>query len=362
MRATYRIAGWLAFLLSPVVLAQTMDFDGVCATAPCAIGSSYQASGVTFTPNTAQIVAAGTNGLTGPFGGKYLSVAAFPYEMTIRTARQATSFSMVLSRANTSAGPFTVVVTWLKATAIVGTTSVTLTNVGSWSHVSGSSPSGFDSIVVDPGAAGSASFGIDRIQIGGTCNGFTDLVSGDPTCNAAEWLANRNVTLGCASGHYCPAANVTRAQMALFMQRLGNAMAPSVLRNNCQLEDSFSPPLRFCFIDHTAAFPQVASARAACALVGWGKSTTLEGRIVVSTDGGATWASVGSLGSATGVPGWTATIANVASIELQSGRAYRFGLLLYDRFATPMGDIGAACELIVDIHNRNPASAPFDVR
>ena len=56
---------------------------------------------------------------------------------------------------------------------------------------------------------------------------FDDIPQNDPICSNAEWLKNRGVTLGCTPNFYCPLDNVSRAQMALFMNRLAIALVPS---------------------------------------------------------------------------------------------------------------------------------------
>lgn len=63
------------------------------------------------------------------------------------------------------------------------------------------------------------------------CAGFADVVD-DGTgpgafCPSVTWLKNRAITLGCSAvPEYCPDNAVTRLQMAAFMFRLGNALAP----------------------------------------------------------------------------------------------------------------------------------------
>lgn len=64
------------------------------------------------------------------------------------------------------------------------------------------------------------------------CGGFTDVLTSDSFCNSSEWLKNRGITLGCTATQYCPSQTVTRAQMALFMQRLGDAISLAVYSDN----------------------------------------------------------------------------------------------------------------------------------
>ena len=361
MRAIFRIPlGCLAALLSWAAHGQTLDFDGVCPTAPCAIGALYSASGVNFSPNTTQIVPGPTNGLTGPTGAKYLSIAAFPYQITITLARQATSFSMQLSRASTSSGALTVAVTWLKAGVPVATTNVTLASVDIWSTVSAIAAGGFDSIFLAPSGGANATFGIDGLRIGGTCNGFADVMPTDSFCNASEWLANRNVTLGCLPGQYCPASNVNRAQMALFMQRLGEALSPVVLRRTCLHDGTYVPVQYECARDHLAAFPRVAVASYSCGIFGFQSMKVVKGYIVVSTDAGATWSNLGNGGYGTGDAGWETTVSQVAALDLAPGVNYRFAIALEHKSGNAAEFVNGDCSLVVQVHNRNPVSAPFD--
>ena len=51
-----------------------------------------------------------------------------------------------------------------------------------------------------------------------TCVGvFADVPCPSPFADWIEQLANENVTAGCGGGNYCPDASVTRAQMAIFL-------------------------------------------------------------------------------------------------------------------------------------------------
>jgi hypothetical protein len=60
---------------------------------------------------------------------------------------------------------------------------------------------------------------------------FDDVPSTHPFCTDITWIAQRGVTLGCSAidaNHrlYCPDSEVTRAEMAAFMHRLGDALFP----------------------------------------------------------------------------------------------------------------------------------------
>jgi hypothetical protein len=66
-----------------------------------------------------------------------------------------------------------------------------------------------------------------------TCNAgqstFDDVPDAAIFCKEALWLRNAVVTLGCGGNNYCPGQAVTRAQMALFMNRLATTLTPDVL-------------------------------------------------------------------------------------------------------------------------------------
>ncbi len=54
---------------------------------------------------------------------------------------------------------------------------------------------------------------------------FGDVPDSNPFHADIDALADSGVTTGCGGGNFCPSANVTREQMAAFMNRLG-ALAP----------------------------------------------------------------------------------------------------------------------------------------
>lgn len=54
---------------------------------------------------------------------------------------------------------------------------------------------------------------------GETVAGFTDVASTSPFRADIEWLADSGITAGCSASQFCPAAAVTRDQMASFLAR-----------------------------------------------------------------------------------------------------------------------------------------------
>ena len=101
-----------------------------------------------------------------------------------------------------------------------------------------------------------------KLIVTAACGGFSDVTGADSFCNSAEWLKNRGITLGCTATDYCPNNNVTRAQMALFMQRLGDTIAPTTYSDNVQSTGGLTLDTRpgFCTTADFAPvnFPRVA--------------------------------------------------------------------------------------------------------
>ncbi len=67
--------------------------------------------------------------------------------------------------------------------------------------------------------------------IAAPCAGFVDVDDSNATyCSAVTYVKNKGITLGCTdASHYCPNADVTRLQMALFLQRAGKGNAVNTL-------------------------------------------------------------------------------------------------------------------------------------
>jgi hypothetical protein len=67
---------------------------------------------------------------------------------------------------------------------------------------------------------------VSASAIAAPCAGFTDVDDTGPFCPNVTWIRNRNITLGCEAGLYCPTAPVSRLAMAAFLNRLGDVVLP----------------------------------------------------------------------------------------------------------------------------------------
>jgi len=162
------------------------------------------------------------------------------------------------------------------------------------------------------------------------CAGFTDVDDTSPFCPNVEWLKNRKVTLGCTSATlYCPTDPVSRLQMAAFMNRLGTALTPVVVRSEAArgaLNLDTSPVVCQSADPLVADYPRRAlvdaqlSANAAAGV-------DIGMRAVMSTNAGASWTPLSTVQSLTYVPAaqW-GQASDVGTINLAVGQTVRFGV------------------------------------
>ena len=193
---------------------------------------------------------------------------------------------------------------------------------------------------------------------------FTDVPPSAIYHNAVEWLVNRGVTQGCTPTEYCPDSPVTRAQMALFLNRAGIALSPTYLSDETILGavDIDAAPVVCQTGSYTPTFPQVAWINSWVSLNSsspgvWSFITAN----AYSTNGGASWfgldgAAAARAGSSNA--GQHAFASNNARLNLVPGTAYLFGVQT-NRAVGTIDPTEGRCETVVQILNRNPGSAPF---
>lgn len=196
---------------------------------------------------------------------------------------------------------------------------------------------------------------------------FTDVPQGSNYCTDAEWLKNRSVTLGCTSSTlYCPNDVVTRASMALFMQRLGTALSPEI-----RVTDANSGT-----IDLDGPAPIIACQTTDFAVTGYPRrafiTSTFTGNadaalqyqheIYFSTDGGATWTFTNGNINRNGTQGAQWVSSNTDYIhDLDVGTTYRWGVRLGRQVGGGSGNfVNSRCFVNVEVLNRTGTSSPFD--
>ena len=198
------------------------------------------------------------------------------------------------------------------------------------------------------------------------CGGFTDVDSTSVSaafCQNVEWIKNRQVTLGCSSTTlYCPGQNVTRLQMAAFMNRLGTALTPVQLRVDaaqgaidvdantvvCQTTDF-----------EVENFPR--RAYADVSFMGTAPSDSgLAADLVVSTNAGANWTPLNTVTNRGFVAAnqWGA-LSDLATADLQVGETARFGVRVSRAGLTGVDLTDSRCQLRILVYSRTGAASPF---
>ncbi len=186
---------------------------------------------------------------------------------------------------------------------------------------------------------------------------FSDVPTSAVYHDAASWLATRAVTLGCATGLFCPDDFVTRAQMALFMNRLGKALSPTYLTVGGGIApvDPDALPVVCQTADYTPSFPQRVRVDASVTLEPAGNMAVLVA-VMRSTNGGTSWLEMPpASGTAAGssVAGEWFQVGSFGVENIVPGVPNRFGIRV-QRWTGTADTTNARCELLVQITNRNP--------
>ena len=196
------------------------------------------------------------------------------------------------------------------------------------------------------------------------CAGFTDVDTANPFCSNVEWVRNRSVTLGCTSATaYCPDDAVSRLSMAAFLNRLGTALTPTLLRvDTAPGAIDVDANAIVCQTDDFAVTGYPRRALVDLAFAGRASSAvSLAADIVQSADGGATWTSLNflpSLGSA-GADTWGG-ISDLGHADLEVGQNVRWGVRVSRGGIAGSADLSASrCQLRVLVHSRDGGASPL---
>ena len=200
------------------------------------------------------------------------------------------------------------------------------------------------------------------------CDVFTDVLASDGICNSVQWLKNRAITLGCGAGTtYCPNDAVSRAAMALFMNRLGVAITPKFVGLQAGTGGGSSiPPTNFIAVCQTNAdslpavnYPQRLRARGTVSAQISGSAVGLA--LYRSYNGGPFFSMVStellvSAPSGDEVLHWSTNV-----IDVPPGNAISVAIGVINRGAgTLTVASGGRCAIEVDVVSANPSTPPFD--
>jgi hypothetical protein len=203
------------------------------------------------------------------------------------------------------------------------------------------------------------------------CAGFTDVDDTSAFCPNVEWVKNRGITLGCTSSTlYCPNDPVTRLAMAAFLNRLGTALTPAFLSGVSDLPNTTDiTPAGGVVACQTADFPVTGFPRSAI-IDAWQSLTSpnagidVVGTLVVSTNGGTTWAGISNTDKYMtlypgATPGNDVTFSTGGIASLDVGSTYRFGIQ-FTRLAGSGSTLAIYCSQRVQVISRNGSSPPLD--
>jgi hypothetical protein len=203
------------------------------------------------------------------------------------------------------------------------------------------------------------------------CVGFTDVEDTSAFCPNVEWIKNRMITLGCSSSTaFCPNDAVRRDAMAAFLQRLGNTLSPQV-ESQITIPVSFFalPPTQTIACSGPRNFPvswsQVARGQAVIAAYGDTGPADFYGRLVESTDEGATWNDVSPMHAATAADGLDSRVSIHMVLPpriIPPGQRYTYGVAIgrVPGSATTSALRELGCTMKLTFENHNPATSPLD--
>jgi hypothetical protein len=192
---------------------------------------------------------------------------------------------------------------------------------------------------------------------------FGDVPDTSIFCTEALWMRNALVTLGCGTGaNYCGGEPVTRGQMALFMKRLAQAVAPDIVFSNAPGAGDIDTGLATCLTTPYTIPASNANHRVFLSAIG-GVSFVTNGSadvfvgIEMSTNGGLFTPLLGTLRAVapanqwTVVPvTWSQTITQGSGALLVAGSTYQWRLLLQRASFATTGEVtDTRCNLMITL-------------
>ena len=199
---------------------------------------------------------------------------------------------------------------------------------------------------------------------GSAAGGFDDVLTTNNFCTATLWMKNRGVTLGCTNALYCPGDVVTRASMALFMNRLGTALTPQFQnRQSAMAATNLTPGnfVPFCFGGPLAAvnYPRTARARGTINVPAAGPELSM---FLVMTLNGTPYVNMNTLFNRVNAPNGRVNISwSSNALSVPPGQTVGFAIGISNSAGAGTLVLGAGeCAIEADVTNTNPTSPPFD--
>lgn len=195
---------------------------------------------------------------------------------------------------------------------------------------------------------------------------FADVAPGASYCTNTEWLANRKITLGCDATNFCPDLPVTRAAMALFMNRLGDAL----LTPPVSLEEDFDAlTLTLASNDNPVCqtsplpavnYPRIFSMTGHVTVLGGAASNAVVGMHVRRSINGGGFASVNTYSQRTTTNNaWESSIAHSGVFTVPAGSTVAAHLGIFT--VSGSTSIGSGrCLIVLRGQSVTGTSSPFD--
>lgn len=197
---------------------------------------------------------------------------------------------------------------------------------------------------------------------------FTDVPAAASYCTNTEWLRNRGITLGCTATTFCPDEPVTRASMALFLNRLGAIITPTIFDttfiNTSDVDLDASPAERVCtLLDNIEDFPRKIIVHATFSGLASGP-LDYQASLLRSTDGGMTYSTIANSLVINGTSGarWS-NVTLVGEVNADVGE-----LRVAIRVERANGAIASTddftqyrCDTRLIKFSRNGTASPFDL-
>jgi hypothetical protein len=219
------------------------------------------------------------------------------------------------------------------------------------------------------GGAMALSFAASSAQAA-TCTGappFTDVSASATYCTNTEWLANRGVTLGCVGTNFCPNDPVTRASMALFMNRLADAL---VLPPTRVLQSLGAFTLTGASVDNAvcqqnvlaaANYPRSISMTTHVTALSAAGLVTMGIQPIYSTNGGATWNFPNGIAAyVTFDTSYWGHVTSPATFTLPAGLPLRVAVGPYSQAGATGVATGGRCFILVHAQSLSGTASPFD--
>jgi hypothetical protein len=227
--SAYRIDGFVTIEVTPGdngASSQVLTGPAVVTNLAPGARSAYVVSEPAWDPPSTTVTSITAGGFIRPNPSGAIGVSAVSAVTSDPALNTGTGDSVRVQVRNTTARPvhlFSAVAGFrgsngkISNVGLTGTTDVTLAPGEVWEDWASAAPSGKLAVSADVDVQARFADGANEAVVSWQ-NWFRDIDASSLRLSIA-WLAEQGITTGCAPYRFCPTANVTRAQMAMFLDR-----------------------------------------------------------------------------------------------------------------------------------------------